>query len=133
MRRDNSDERGANKRDLRESLIEAELKTGVHETTIREAERHVVFRIGRIFVGSVVTIIGIILMPLPGPGGLVVAAGLVILSRDVAWADRALRLLRKYSPGIPEDGKVPRSTIVVGVLLMTAGAIAAWWVKGNLL
>lgn len=119
--------------DLRESLIEAELKTGVHETTEREAERHVLFRIGRIIVGTLVTILGIILMPLPGPGGLVVAGGLVILSRDVVWADRALRLLRKYSPGIPEDGKIPRSTIVVGVLLMIAGGLAAWWVKGNLL
>ena len=119
--------------ELRESLIEAEFKTGVHETTEREAERHVLFRIGRVIVGTLVTIIGIILMPLPGPGGLIVAGGLVILSRDVAWADRALRLLRKYSPGIPEDGKIPRSTIVVGALLMTAGGLAAWWVQGNLL
>ena len=119
--------------DLRDSLIQAELETGEHETSTEAAQRHILLRIGRITFGAIVTLLGIALMPLPGPGGLVVAAGLVILSRDVAWADRALRKLRKYSPGIPEDGSIPRSTIVTGVLLMVAGTLAFWYLKTNFL
>ena len=39
----------------------------------------------------VVVIVGIIALPLPGPGWLIIAGGLTILSKDVAWADRLLR------------------------------------------
>ena len=43
---------------------------------------------------------GIILIPLPGPGWLVVGIGLVVLSREVRWARGALvrleRFMRRY-------------------------------------
>lgn len=40
--------------------------------------------------GFIVIIIGIILIPLPGPGLLVIFAGLFILSLEFAWAERHL-------------------------------------------
>lgn len=49
-----------------------------------------------IFVaGIAVIIVGIILLPLPGPGFLVIGLGLLILSTEFEWADRYLHKLKK--------------------------------------
>jgi uncharacterized protein (TIGR02611 family) len=42
-------------------------------------------------VGFVVLVVGLVLIPLPGPGWLVVFAGLAILATEFAWAERLLR------------------------------------------
>ena len=42
-------------------------------------------------IGSTVVLIGLALLILPGPGLLVVAAGLTILATEFIWARRALR------------------------------------------
>ncbi len=117
--------------DLNEAAIEAELATGEKEETIEEAKANIVVRIARMTLGFAVVILGIIMMPLPGPGALIVAAGLVILSRDVAWADRVLRWMRTKTPGIPEDGKIPMSTIVVSAMIMVAAMLVGWYLKEN--
>lgn len=39
-------------------------------------------------LGTLVVILGVILMPLPGPGLLVVLVGLLILSTEFDWARR---------------------------------------------
>lgn len=52
-------------------------------------QRHVQkFAVG--LAGGVVLIVGIIAIPYPGPGWLIVFAGLAILSREFTWAKRAL-------------------------------------------
>lgn len=45
-------------------------------------------KIGVLLVGIPVLILGIILVPLPGPGLLVIIAGLLILSLEFEWAKR---------------------------------------------
>jgi uncharacterized protein (TIGR02611 family) len=45
-------------------------------------------------VGAIVIIVGIILIPFPGPGWLVVLAGLAILGVEFAWARRLLQFTR---------------------------------------
>lgn len=52
-------------------------------------------KIAILVVGIVVIIIGIILLPLPGPGFVVIAFGLFILSTEFEWADRWLSALKK--------------------------------------
>ena len=48
-------------------------------------------------VGGVVVIIGIIAIPYPGPGWLIVFAGLAILATEFEWANRLLVFARgKY-------------------------------------
>ena len=61
-----------------------------------EKQRHVQrFAIG--LAGGVVLLVGIIAIPYPGPGWLIVFAGLAILSREFTWAKRALKFGRaKY-------------------------------------
>jgi uncharacterized protein (TIGR02611 family) len=45
-------------------------------------------------VGVAVVVIGIILIPLPGPGWLIVLAGLAILALEFVWAQRLLDFTR---------------------------------------
>ncbi|MEZ5225931.1 MAG: PGPGW domain-containing protein [Acidimicrobiales bacterium] len=56
-------------------------------------------------LGFTVVLIGIAALPLPGPGWLIIAGGLTILSRDVAWADRLLRYIRKRVRGCPKTAR----------------------------
>jgi uncharacterized protein (TIGR02611 family) len=46
------------------------------------------------FVGVVVVIVGLVLVPLPGPGWLIVLTGLAILSLEFVWAQRLMRFTR---------------------------------------
>lgn len=117
---------------IEEAAIQAELETGEREESIEEAKSHALVRVARMTLGFGVVILGIILMPLPGPGWLIVAGGLTILAKDVAWADRALRYIRKRVPGIPEDGKIPRSSMVtMAVVTLAAVAVSLWWSFGR--
>lgn len=114
--------------ELEQAAIDAELATGEREKTREAARSHVVVRIARMALGFAVLIAGVAMMVLPGPGVLAIAGGLFILAPDVAWADRLLQQLRKRVPGIPEDGKIPRSQIIT-MSVMGLGAVAAsvWW------
>lgn len=113
---------------LSEAAIQAEYETGERETSPEEAKSHALVRVARMTLGTIIVIVGIVALPLPGPGWLIIAGGLTILAKDVAWADRLLRYIRKRVPGIPEDGKIPRSSLVT-MLLVTLAAVAAslWW------
>ena len=46
-------------------------------------------------IGAVVVVIGIILIPFPGPGWLIVLAGLAILALEFEWAQRLLHYTRQ--------------------------------------
>lgn len=45
-------------------------------------------------VGGAVVLIGLVLIPYPGPGWLIVFAGLAILATEFTWARRLLDVLR---------------------------------------
>lgn len=51
-------------------------------------------RISRLAAGMVLILVGIVLIPLPGPGLLLVAGGLAILGRDHLWARQILNGLK---------------------------------------
>ncbi len=79
------------------------------------------------FVGFVVVVIGIVLLPLPGPGWVIIASGLSILAKDVAWADRLLQRVRRRLPR-RADGKVRRSAVAAALILMIGTlSIASWF------
>jgi uncharacterized protein (TIGR02611 family) len=56
---------------------------------MQKAKRHV-RRVGIGVAGSIVLVIGIIAIPYPGPGWLIVFTGLAILATEFAWARRVL-------------------------------------------
>ena len=108
---------------LRAAALAAELATGKREETSADAHRSVLLRVSRMTLGFTVMLVGVIMLVIPGPGWLSIAAGLAILSKDVAWADQALHFIREKIPGVPADGRIPRSTwLVIG--LLTASGIA---------
>lgn len=117
---------------FREAAIHAELETGDREPTQRGAWRQAVVRMVRMGIGTGVVVLGIVMLPLPGPGMLVIAVGLAILARDVAWADRLLAKVRERLPS-DADGKLPRSTIVTMIVLGAAGvAVSIWLTVGDI-
>jgi uncharacterized protein (TIGR02611 family) len=80
---------------LRAAAIEAERNTGRRERTQEQAQRNIVVRIGIICLGTLVTLAGIAMMVLPGPGIVVIIAGLGILASEVSWAERLLAYAKK--------------------------------------
>ena len=53
-------------------------------------------QIGILLVGLPVLTVGIVLIPLPGPGLLVCLLGLLILSLEFDWAQKLVDRLRDY-------------------------------------
>ncbi|MEJ2886935.1 TIGR02611 family protein [Actinomycetospora aeridis] len=54
------------------------------------------WRLGIGILGTIVLILGVIAIPYPGPGWLIVFAGLGILATEFAWAGRLLRFARRH-------------------------------------
>jgi len=52
--------------------------------------------VANLLVGWAVVVVGIILIPLPGPGWLIVGIGLLVLGREVRWARAALARLERF-------------------------------------
>lgn len=113
--------------DLEEVLIETELEVGRHEETREDAKRNVILRAVRIGLGIVVCIAGVFLIVFPGPGMVVLAAGLAILSRDVPFARRLLVNVRARIPE-NERGEISRPILIGGLIVSTATvSFSLWW------
>jgi len=57
-------------------------------------------RVGIAVVGSLVLIIGIAMIVLPGPAVIVIPAGLAILALEFAWAKRLLVEVKERGSGL---------------------------------
>jgi uncharacterized protein (TIGR02611 family) len=114
-----------------EAAVAAELATGRREPTVVKAKANVFVRLARITLGGLIILLGLALIPLPGPGWLLVGVGLAIWARDIAWAERLLRYVRRKAPGMTED-EIPKRTIVISIVLMLAGAAGSfllWYLR----
>ena len=113
--------------EFEQAAIEAEFETGRREESIAEAKRHILIRIGRVFLGTIVVIAGLLMLPLPGPGMLTIAAGLALLASDVPFARKLLENVRKRLPA-DADGKVSKP-VVIGGLVVSVVTVASslWW------
>ncbi len=112
---------------LREAAIEAEFETGRREETEEEARAALHVRLARMALGTILLIAGLLMLALPGPGWLTIAAGLAILAKDVEWADRLLQRVRKRLPA-DEDGTVSTWVIVGSVAVAVVAVVASvWW------
>lgn len=93
---DQEEQRRAERRArLRAAAVAAERDTGARERTKQQAGRRLIVRIAVIALGSVVTVAGVGMLVLPGPGIVVVIAGLGILSTEVSWAERLLAYAKR--------------------------------------
>ena len=103
--------------------MDAEQDLTARIETEEELRHGLVMKVIRATGGFMIIGVGIALLPLPGPGWVVIIVGLSLL--PFAWAERTIRRIRRTIPGIPEDGKIPlTSWILMGVLLAAAMLIA---------
>jgi uncharacterized protein (TIGR02611 family) len=112
---------------LREAAIEAEYETGVREDTEEEARASIHVRLARMSLGTLLLVAGLLMLALPGPGWLTIAAGLAVLAKDVAWAERLLERVKRRLPE-GEDGEVDKRVVVVSIgIAVVAVFLSVWW------
>jgi uncharacterized protein (TIGR02611 family) len=80
----------------------------------------IVWRIFIGVIGGLVTIIGTIFLFAPGPGLLVLLAGLGILATEFAWAANAIRKTKSIAQTTSEKIRIP---LWVKYLLVAGGAL----------
>ncbi|TDC63170.1 TIGR02611 family protein [Streptomyces hainanensis] len=76
-------------------------------------------------VGLVVVVIGIIMLPLPGPGWLVIFAGMAIWGSEFVWAQLVLRWTRRKVAEAAQRALDPRVRRRNIALTVAAGSICA--------
>jgi uncharacterized protein (TIGR02611 family) len=87
------DERSSTTRDPSASRF------GLRRLVARNRGLEVAYRVVVAVLGFAIIAAGLALIPLPGPGWLIVFAGLALLSTEFAWADRLLRYARTKVQG----------------------------------
>lgn len=87
------------------------------------------WRIGVTVLGVAIVVGGIVLLPLPGPGWLIIFAGLGLLATEYEWAARLLRFARdQVKRWTAWLGRQPVWLRVLFGLLTAAVIVAAVWV-----
>ncbi|SDC94901.1 TIGR02611 family protein [Rhodococcus tukisamuensis] len=90
------------------------------------------YRIGVGVVGGLVFVIGVITIPYPGPGWLIVFAGLGILATEFAWAHRLLHFAKaRYDRFMVWFAGQSVVVKAAGVLLTTAVVLLTLWLLGT--
>jgi uncharacterized protein (TIGR02611 family) len=89
------------------------------------------WRVSITILGVAVIGLGVLLLPLPGPGWLIIFGGLGLLATEYSWASRLLRRARRlvgdWTRWAARRGLVARLTIGLLSLLVLAGALAGSW------
>ncbi|MFD9796477.1 TIGR02611 family protein [Streptomyces sp. NPDC059070] len=100
---------------------------------------HLSWQVGVFVVGLAVVVAGIIMLPLPGPGWLVIFGGMAIWATEFVWAQLVLRWTRRKVTEAAQralDPKVRRRNIIltsVAVVVVAALAGAYLWKFGLVL
>jgi uncharacterized protein (TIGR02611 family) len=80
-------------------------------------------------VGGLVTIIGVVALIAPGPGWLIIFAGLGILGTEFAWAARALKTAKGVASRAIDSTKIAKrqQLLIFAVIAFTALALLVIW------
>lgn len=79
-------------------------------------------------VGTAVLVLGIVLIPYPGPGWLVVFAGLAILATEFSWAGRLLTYARgRYDDWTRWLGRQHWASKLLVILATAVVVVAFLW------
>ena len=104
---------------------------GVKERRERHRERSKFVRAAVALAGFVVVLVGLAMIPLPGPGLLVTAGGLAILALEFVWAERVLERtvdqMNKAADSVRRTNRTQRVILgLLGVLVVAAAVTAAY-------
>ncbi|MFF4569976.1 TIGR02611 family protein [Streptomyces sp. NPDC001410] len=141
---DNADK--ADKADMAADVERSEQGLGSRAPAFIKARRvlHLSWQVGIFVIGLAVVVVGIIMLPLPGPGWVVIFAGMAIWATEFVWAQLVLRWTkRKVTEAAQKalDPRVRRRNItltviglvivgaLVGVYLWKFGIVMPWQIK----
>ncbi len=101
-------------------------------TSIRSRKRRAARRAWLTLAGSVVLLIGLMLLIYPGPGWLVILGGLAILAKEFHWAERWLEALKKFFLAWEERLKQQHWLTQGGLFLSTMAVtlVTVWLLNG---
>ena len=85
---------------------------------------HGIYRVVVGVVGLIIVVLGLIMVPFPGPGWLVVFLGLAIWASEFEWAQRVLRVARRTLNSWTSWLKAQPWWVKAAVLLATLVALA---------
>ena len=80
-------------------------------------------------VGGLVTVIGVVALIAPGPGWLIIFAGLGILGTEFAWAARALKTAKGVANRAIDSTKIAKrkQLLIFAIIAFTALALLVIW------
>ncbi len=85
----------------------------------RSRPLHLSWQVGVFVVGLAVVVAGVIMLPLPGPGWLVIFAGMAIWATEFVWAQLVLRWTKRKVTEAAQralDPRVRRRNIILTVV-----------------
>jgi uncharacterized protein (TIGR02611 family) len=78
-------------------------------------------------LGLLIVALGAVLIPLPGPGWLIVFVGVAVWATEFSWAQRLLQygrgVLHKWTEWVKRRSLMTRMLIGLGGLLVLVGAV----------
>ncbi|MGC5039215.1 MULTISPECIES: TIGR02611 family protein [unclassified Streptomyces] len=107
---------------------------------------HVSWQVGVFIIGLAVVVAGIIMLPLPGPGWVVIFGGMAIWATEFVWAQLVLRWTKRKVTEAAQralDPKVRRRNIIltslglvivavlVGVYVWKFGIVMPWKIENQ--
>jgi uncharacterized protein (TIGR02611 family) len=92
--------------------------------------RGAVKRVALEAAGWLLVVVGIVAIPLPGPGFLILAGGLILLSQQYEWAERRVEPIKREAlKGAANSVETwPRIIATSLFILLIAGAGVLWYV-----
>jgi uncharacterized protein (TIGR02611 family) len=80
-------------------------------------------------VGGLITILGVVALIAPGPGWLIIFAGLGILGTEFAWAARALKTAKGVASRAIDSAKIAKrqQLLIFAVIAFSALALLVIW------
>ncbi|WP_431041274.1 TIGR02611 family protein [Streptomyces sp. P1-3] len=99
----------------------------------RSRALHLSWQVGVFVVGLAVVVVGIIMLPLPGPGWVVIFGGMAIWATEFVWAQLALRWTKRKVTEAAQRALDPRVrkrnltlTVITLVICAAAAAVYLW-------
>ena len=97
--------------------------SATHATGLRRLLRRLAVGVS----GSAIVVVGLILVPLPGPGWAIALAGVALLGTEFSWAERLVReVQRRLAPAAELLRHVPRPWRVAAAYAAVVGGLARW-------
>jgi len=80
-------------------------------------------------VGGLITVLGVVALIAPGPGWLIIFAGLGILGTEFAWAARALKTAKGVASRAVDSTKIDKrqQLLIFAVIAFSALALLIIW------